>query len=55
MKRWEDNIKEWTGMDFANSLGQLITEQDGKGLLQIHLWCPDDFPRLWDRIEQNIS
>ena len=25
--------------------------QDGKGLLQIHLWCPDDLPRLWDRIE----
>ena len=19
MKRWEDNIKEWTGMDFASS------------------------------------
>ena len=30
-------------------LGQLKTEQDGKGLLQIHLWCPDDRPRLWDR------
>ena len=41
-KRWEDNIKEWTGMDFG---------QDGKGLLRIHLWCPDDLPRLWDRIE----
>ena len=25
--------------------------QDGKGLLQIHLWCPDDLPMLWDRIE----
>ena len=25
--------------------------KDGKGLLQIHLWCPDDLPRLWDRIE----
>ena len=45
-KRWEDNIKEWTGMDFASSTGQ-----DGKGLLRIHLWCPDDLPRLWDRIE----
>ena len=34
-KRWEDNIKEWTGMDFASStraaqLGQLKTGQDGK-------------------------
>ena len=50
-KRWEDNIKEWTGMDFASSTRVLKTGQDGKGLLQIHLWCPDDLPRLWDRIE----
>ena len=51
-KRWEDNIKEWTGMDFASStIGQLRTGQNGKGLLRIHLWCPDDLPRLWDRIE----
>ena len=32
-------------------LGPLKTGQDGKGLLRIHLWCPDDLPRLWDRIE----
>ena len=51
-KSWEDNIKEWTGMDFASSkLGQLKTGQDGKGLLRIHLWSPDNLPRLWDRIE----
>ena len=51
-KRWEDNNKEWTGMDFASSTrAALKTGQDGKGLLQIHLWCPDDLPRLWDRIE----
>ena len=31
--------------------GQLITGQDGKVLLRIHLWCPDDLPRLQDRIE----
>ena len=34
-KRWEDNIK-----------GQLKTGQNGKGLLRIHLWCPDDLQRL---------
>ena len=50
-KRWEDNIKEWTGMDLPAHLGQLKTGQGGKGLLQIHLWCPDDLPMLWDRIE----
>ena len=34
--------QEWT---LPAQLGQLKTEQDGKGLLRIHLWCPDDFPR----------
>ena len=32
-KRWEDNIKEWTGIDFASSIGQLKTGLGGKGLL----------------------
>ena len=40
--------QEWT---LPAQLGQLKTGQDGKGLLQIHLWCPDDLPSLWDRIE----
>ena len=42
--------QEWT---LPAQLGQLKTGQDGKELLQIHLLCPDDLPRLWDRIEQN--
>ena len=50
-KRWEDNIKEWTGMALPAQLGQLKTGQDGKGLLRIRLWCPNDLPRLWDRIK----
>ena len=33
--------QEWT---LPALLGQLKTGQDGKGLLQIHLWCPDDLP-----------
>ena len=49
-KRWEDNINEWTGMDFASST-RAAENRSRKGLLQIHLWCPDDLPRLWDRIE----
>ena len=31
--------QEWT---LLAQLGQLKTGQDGKGLLRIHLWCPDD-------------
>ena len=42
------NGQEWT---LPAQLGQLKTGQDGTGLLRIHLWCPDDLPRLWDRIE----
>ena len=40
--------QEWT---LPAQLRQLKTGQDGKGLLPIHLWCPGDLPRLWDRIE----
>ena len=39
---------EWT---LPAQLGQLKTGQDGKGLLQSHLRCPDDLPSLWTRIE----
>ena len=49
-KRWEDNIKEWTGMDFVSSTRAAENKTSGKGLLRTHLWCPDDLPRLWDRI-----
>ena len=43
-KRWEDNIKEWTGMWFGDSL-RAPEDRKGKGgkvLLQRHLWCSDD-------------
>ena len=44
-------MKEWTGMDSASSTRAAKTGQYGEGLLGIHLWCPDDLPRLWNRIE----
>ena len=47
-KRWEDNIKEWTGIDLASSTRLAKT---GKGLLQSHLWFPDNLPCY--RVEQN--
>ena len=40
------------GLTLPAQRGQLKTGQDGKGLLRIHLWCPDDLLRLWDRIEK---
>ena len=41
-KRWEDNIKEWTGMWFGDSLRAAEDREGGKVLLQGHMWCPDD-------------
>ena len=42
-KRWECNIKEWIGMVYVSSTraAENRTNIGGKGLLQIHLWCPD--------------
>ena len=40
------NRQEWT---LPAQLEQLKTGQGGKGLLQIHLRCPDNLPRLWDK------
>ena len=36
-KRWEDNIEQWTGMDFASSTRAAEAGQGGRGLLLIHL------------------
>ena len=44
--------QEWT---LPAQLGQLKTGQDGKGLLRIHLWCLDDLPRFWDKIEYILT
>ena len=39
--------QEWT---LPAQLVKLKTDQDEKGLLPIHLWCPS---KLWDKIEYN--
>ena len=35
-KRWEDNTKEWTGMELGDSMGAADDREGWKG----HLWCP---------------
>ena len=32
-KRWEDNIKEWTGMDFASSAREAENRTRWKGIV----------------------
>ena len=41
-KRWEDHIKEWTGMGLGDSQGAAEDRKCGEVLLQRHLWCPDE-------------
>ena len=41
-KRWEDNIKEWTGMEFGDSLRAAEDREGWKGIVATSMWCPDD-------------
>ena len=42
-KRWEDNIKEWTGLEFGRSQRAVGNrEKRKKNWLQNNLWCPND-------------
>ena len=46
-KRWEDNFKEWTEMDFASSTRAAENRTRWKGIVG----NTSVVPRLWDRIE----
>ena len=41
-KRWEDNIREWTGLEFAKSQRAMENRKNGGNWLRNHLWCPND-------------
>ena len=41
-KRWEDNIREWTGLVFGKSKRAVENGKNGENWLQNHLWCPND-------------
>ena len=41
-KRWKDNIREWTGLDFAKSQKAVDNRENGGNWLWNHLWCPND-------------
>ena len=41
-KRWEDNIREWTSLEFAKSQRQWRTEKNGGNWLINNVWCPND-------------
>ena len=39
---WEDNIREWTGLQFAKSQRAVENRENGGNWLRSHLWCPND-------------
>ena len=45
-KRWEDNIREWTGLGFSKSQRAVKNREHRENWFQNHLWCPND-PRGW--------
>ena len=41
-KRWEDNIRKWTGLEFAKSQRAVEIREQWRKLVVNHLWCPND-------------
>ena len=41
-KRWEDNIREWTDLEFGMSLRAVESRENGENWLRNHLWCSND-------------
>ena len=41
-KRWEDNIREQTGLEFGKSQRAVENRENGDNWLRNHLWCPND-------------
>ena len=41
-KRWEDIIREWTGLEIGKPQTAVENRENGENWLQNHLWCPND-------------
>ena len=41
-KRWEDNIREWTGLEFTKSQRAVENRKIWRNWLRNHPWCPND-------------
>ena len=54
-KRWEDNIKEWTGMGFGDSLRAAEDREGWKDIVATSSVVPRRSPRLRDRDEREIG
>ena len=56
-KRWEDNIKEWTGMGFGDSLRAAEDREGWKGIVATSSVVPRRPPRLrdWDEMRWDVK
>ena len=54
-KRWEDNIKEWTGMGFEDSLRAAEDREGWKGIVAMSSKVPRWPSRLRDRDEMSLE
>ena len=54
-KRWEDNIKEWMGMGFGDSLRAAEDREGWKGIVATSSVVPRQPPRLRDWDEMNVN
>ena len=50
-KRWEDNIKDWTGMNFASSTRAAENRTRWKRVVVKSSVVPEHPKRLWDRLD----
>ena len=48
-KSWEDHIREWTGLEFANSQRAVENRENWKKLVVESYVVPQRPPRLWGR------
>ena len=49
-KKWDNNIKEWTGMDFASSIRAAEDRTGWKGTVVKSSAMSQYLERLWDRL-----
>ena len=48
-KRWEDNIREWTGLELGDALRKAEEREEWKAVVWRSSAAPRRIPNLWDR------
>ena len=48
-KKWEDNIKEWTGLEFTKSKRAVEKREKWRKLVVKSSVVPQGTPQVWDR------